>query len=190
MPLVYQQDINLDTCMGIWHIQESEDFFLSEVGAPHRLISNPQKRLQHLAGRFLLKKMNADFPLNTIEITESGKPFIAEDAWHFSISHSGDFAMAAVSKRVKVGVDLERYSDKATRISHKFLSDAEKMLFENFLKMNGKNSTINHWHVAAWSVKEAIYKLLGNSGVDFIKHLQIKNIISQIPEQLREWVRY
>jgi len=48
MPLVYQQDINEDAKIGVWHITESEDFFLESV-FPQKEINHPHKRLQHLA---------------------------------------------------------------------------------------------------------------------------------------------
>ena len=56
MPLVYQQNINAVTKMGVWHITETEDFFAS---VPlQKEITHPNKRLQHLAGRFLLKALS------------------------------------------------------------------------------------------------------------------------------------
>ena len=53
MPLVYQQNINAVTKIGVWHIAEAEDFFAT---VPlQKEITHWHKRLQHLAGRFLLK---------------------------------------------------------------------------------------------------------------------------------------
>ena len=53
MPLVYQQNINEATKMAVWHISEREDFFLKKVTLSNN-ITHPHKRLQHLAGRYLL----------------------------------------------------------------------------------------------------------------------------------------
>jgi hypothetical protein len=50
MPLVYQQNINASTKLGVWHIEEPEAFFLEQVPL-QREITHPNKRLQHLAGR-------------------------------------------------------------------------------------------------------------------------------------------
>jgi hypothetical protein len=61
MPLVYQQNINAVTKMAVWHITETEDFFAT---VPlQKTITHWHKRLQHLAGRFLLKELYPDFPL-------------------------------------------------------------------------------------------------------------------------------
>ena len=54
MPLFYQQNINEDAKIGVWHIAETESFF-SQKFIPIVSIKNEQKRIQHLAGRFLLK---------------------------------------------------------------------------------------------------------------------------------------
>jgi len=56
MPLVYQQNINALTRIAVWHITETEDFFLASVPV-QREISHWHKRLQHLAGRLLLKEL-------------------------------------------------------------------------------------------------------------------------------------
>ena len=53
MPLVYQQNINAVTKIGVWHIAEAEDFFAT---VPlQKEITHWHKRLQHLAGRFFVK---------------------------------------------------------------------------------------------------------------------------------------
>ena len=68
MPLVYQHTINSATKVGLWHIEEGEDFFLERVPLK-RDVSHPHKRLQHLAGRYLLPTLFEDFPLSEILIT-------------------------------------------------------------------------------------------------------------------------
>ena len=86
MPLVYQQNINEVTKLAVWHITESEDFFLPVVTVSNN-ISHPHKRLQHLAGRYLLVELFEDFPLELIRIADTRKPFLPGDPFHFSISH-------------------------------------------------------------------------------------------------------
>ena len=124
MPLVYQQNINAVTKIGVWHIAEAEDFFLRQVPL-QRTITHWHKRLQHLAGRLLLKELYPDFPLGEIMIADTKKPFVENEAWHFSISHSGDYAAAVVSKANRVGVDVEWGNEKIVEIRHKFLGEKE-----------------------------------------------------------------
>ncbi len=167
MPLVYQQNINAVSKMGVWHITEKENFFLQQVPL-HKEITHPHKRLQHLAGRWLLKELYPDFPLQLIKIADTRKPFLPGEAFHFSISHCGDYAAVVVSKEYRVGVDIEAITDKIQRIIPKFLTAAE----QEFLNKDSisKNATL------LWSVKEAVYKWKSTGGVDFKKHINIKSI--------------
>ena len=97
MPLVYQQNINASTKMAVWHIAEPEDFFLASVPV-QREIKHWHKRLQHLAGRLLLKEMYPDFPVEMILIADTKKPFLENEPFLFSISHSVVYAAAIVCK--------------------------------------------------------------------------------------------
>ncbi|MES2431924.1 MAG: 4'-phosphopantetheinyl transferase superfamily protein [Bacteroidota bacterium] len=157
--------------MAIWHITEPEDFFLKEVPL-QRTITHPHKRLQHLAGRFLLKELFPDFPYSLIKIADTRKPFLIDDLYHFSISHCGDFAAAIVSKENRVGIDIELYTDKVERVKEKFLRDEEQVKLEN----NKSSDTLSHIHLltAAWSIKETIFKWEGEGELDFREHMQIK----------------
>src|SRR5580698_3905983 len=101
MPLFYQHTINRSTKLGVWRIEEPEDFFLEKVPLK-RNVSHPQKRLQHLAGRYLLPELFPDFPLQEIIIADTRKPFLENEKYHFSISHSGDFAAAIISSKSRV----------------------------------------------------------------------------------------
>lgn len=167
MPLVYQQNINEATKMGVWHITEPEDFFLQQVPL-QKEITHPHKRLQHLAGRYLLKELYPDFPLELIKIADTRKPFLPDETYHFSISHCGGYAAVIVSKQYRVGVDIEAVTDKIQRIIPKFLTHAEQQLlqFDNI----SKSATL------LWSVKEAVYKWKSTGNVDFKKHITIKKI--------------
>ncbi len=167
MPLVYQQNINAVTKMGVWHITETEDFFLQQVPL-QKEITHWRKRLQHLAGRYLLKELYPDFPLALIKIADTRKPFLEDEAYHFSISHCEDYAAVIVSKEYRVGVDVELVNDKIEKIIHKFLSRQEKTLLHP--------NNINTAATLLWSVKESVYKWKGSGGVDFIKHINIQSI--------------
>ncbi|MEO6454267.1 MAG: 4-phosphopantetheinyl transferase, partial [Ginsengibacter sp.] len=91
MPLFYQHTINDATKISIWHIVETEDFFLNKVPLPG-IVTHWHKRLQHLAGRYLLQELCPGFPYHLIEIAGTRKPFLANEKYHFSISHCGDYA--------------------------------------------------------------------------------------------------
>ena len=165
MPLFYQQDINETTRLGVWKITEDEDFFIRQVPL-HRSITHPHKRLQHLAGRLLLKEMFPDFPYELIQIAETRKPFLVDEKYHFSISHAGDFAAAIISLDHRVGVDVEIRTPKVMKVLHKFLDPAERALLKD-QEIEFRNETL------FWSIKETLFKWHGEGGLDFREHMQI-----------------
>jgi hypothetical protein len=60
--LFFQQNINQSSKLAIWKIDEPELFY-TELVTISTTISHPHKRLQHLAGRYLLPFLFADFPV-------------------------------------------------------------------------------------------------------------------------------
>ncbi|MEP6677317.1 MAG: 4'-phosphopantetheinyl transferase superfamily protein [Ferruginibacter sp.] len=167
MPLIYQHQINGSTKIGVWHIAEEESFFLKKVPL-QRSITHPHKRLQHLAGRYLLPELEPGFPSELIKIADTKKPFLENEAFHFSISHCADYAAVIISSHQRVGIDVEMVSEKIITIIPKFLT-AEEM----FLLLPGN---IANTATLFWSVKESIYKWFGNGSVDFKKHIRIENL--------------
>jgi phosphopantetheinyl transferase len=167
MPIFFQQNIDDDTKLGIWKIEEDEDFFLKSV-VPQRNVSHPHKKLQHLAGRYLLKYLFPDFPLSLILIADTRKPYLENEAYHFSISHCGEFAAAIVSKNKRVGVDIEIPTEKILRIEHKFLHQTEAIMINGWSGIDRQQAS-----TLLWSSKEAMFKWWGNGNVDFSDMLRL-----------------
>jgi phosphopantetheinyl transferase len=196
MPLIYQHQINENSHLGVWHIAEGEAFFLERVPL-QREITHWHKRLQHLAGRFLLTELVPDFPHELIRIADTRKPFLENEAWHFSLSHCGDYAAAIVSRDKRVGVDVELVSEKVERVQGKFLTEEEWGMIQGLgadrwplvvgreamgvdrwaLGGNSQLSTLHYQLLTAcWSIKEALFKWKGTGEIDFKKHLRIERI--------------
>jgi 4'-phosphopantetheinyl transferase EntD len=169
MPLFYQQDINESTRLGVWKIEEDESFFLQELPL-QREITHPNKRLQHLAGRYLLRILFNDFPYELIRIADTRKPFLHNEQYHFSISHSGKYAAAIVSSDKRVGIDVECRTPTVMKVLKKFLNDSEM----NFLKPENNNRPYMR-ETLLWSVKETVFKWHGNGGLDFREHILIRD---------------
>lgn len=183
MPLVYQQNINATTKIAVWHIQESDDFFLSIVPL-QREIKHWHKRLQHLAGRLLLKEMYPEFPLELVLIADTRKPFLENEPFHFSISHCGDYAAAIVSKTHRVGVDVELLNEKIVQVQHKFTDENEKKIVNDQYSIFNFQHTMGNVHclTLCWSVKESVFKWWGRGEVDFKKDIIIQSVTG-LPEQ-------
>ncbi len=166
MPLFYQHNINHTAKLAIWHITEPEDFFLRKVPL-QKEITHWHKRLQHLAGRYLLQELYPDFPYHLIEIADTRKPFLPGEKYHFSISHCGDYAAVIISEKMRMGIDIELITPKIELIKHKFLVEKEMALITH---------DFHSYLTLLWSCKEAVFKWYGYGGVDFKKHIVIENL--------------
>jgi len=165
VPLLLQNFLINDTRLAVWDIKETEAFFLEQVPV-NNAITHPHKRLQHLAGRYLLQYMFAAFPYHLIEIASTRKPFLPGDAFHFSISHCSNFAAAIAGADARVGFDVEVITPRVHKIKHKFLSAAE-LAFVNGYSAGQHNILLT----LLWSAKEAMYKWYGLGEVDFIENM-------------------
>jgi 4'-phosphopantetheinyl transferase EntD len=186
VPLFYQHTINETTKLGIWHIEEAEDFFLHKVPVQQN-ITHPHKRLQHLAGRFLLKYLFRDFPHAEILIADTRKPYLPNEQYHFSISHCGDYAAAIVSSTHRVGIDIEIPSDKVERIKHKFVHESEQQLLVSSEPLAVSSSPVTVQcllFTIMWSAKESLFKWYSLGKVDFKENMQLINPIEKQNDSL------
>jgi 4'-phosphopantetheinyl transferase EntD len=181
MPLFYQHNINEGTKLAIWQIAEPESFFLAKAPLK-RDVTHPFKRRQHLAGRFLLSYLYPDFPVEEIRIADTRQPFLEGEPYHFSISHCGAFAAAIVSRRCRVGIDIELVTPRISRVAEKFLNDGEMDLFNEdyafFLEQWGLRGRVEQEFLTLiWSAKEALFKWYGRGELDFKRHMQLTGSI-------------
>ena len=177
MGLYFRHNINDFTRLAIWKIEEDEAFFLESVPSK-RDIGHPHKRLQHLAGRFLLKFLFPDFPSEEIEIADTKKPYLLHEQYHFSISHGGNYAAAIVSQRDRVGIDIEMFAEKIKRISHKFLDEEEMELTEDSMR-----GTDLQMLTTFWSAKECVFKWWSYGNISLKDNIKIRNI-EEYPVQM------
>lgn len=191
MALFYQHNINATTKLAIWKIEEEESFFTASVQV-QREITHPHKRLQHLAGRYLLRFLFPDFPFEEILIADTRKPYLPYEQYHFSISHCGDYAAAIVSSTERVGIDIEIPTARVLKIAHKFLHADELVVYKNVeVRSENKEARSEEQDVQTrstnsflqspdpilltllWSCKEAMFKWWGWGEVDFSEMLRI-----------------
>jgi 4'-phosphopantetheinyl transferase len=81
-----------------------------------------------------------------------------------SLSHTSNYAVAIVSLEEEVGIDIEKISNKLSRVSHKFLSEPERLHAGNdLLKM-----------CIYWCAKESLYKWYGKKNLSFKENIFIE----------------
>jgi 4'-phosphopantetheinyl transferase len=157
-----------DAIVGIWKIEEDELYFTTQLGIHFNHIHHPKRRLETLAGRFLLTQLQDNFPIHHIVYSISGKPVLeTNNNLHFSISHSFPYVAAMIHPSRSVGIDIQSWKPSIMHIKSKFLSETElKFIDDNIYNIH-----------KVWCVKEAVYKYQGLRGVDFKLHMPITKVI-------------
>lgn len=121
-----------------------------------------QKR--SLAGDVLVKKYlsqiyGVDKEKLVIQKGEHGKPYVLNLPAHFSVSHSGQYTVVAISDH-PIGVDLEIIGDFSAIVAKKLFNDDELQ----YISGNGpsqKKSTMQRNFFEIWTAKEAYLKYTG-----------------------------
>jgi 4'-phosphopantetheinyl transferase len=182
MPVVFNKNIDEDTILAVWKIEETEAELLSGLQLKqHELdfistLNNGKRLLHWLSTRVLLRTM-----LNTAEyidcrMDEHGKPYLPDLDYHISLSHSYDYASVIIGKTKKVGVDIELIKPKIKSIRHKFLSDKELVQEQIVNDIDGL--------YICWCAKEAIYKWHGRKGLEFKRDIYLKPFYLQTEGKL------
>ncbi|MHA4893499.1 4'-phosphopantetheinyl transferase family protein [Pedobacter sp. PWIIR3] len=172
MPVVFNKNIDEDTILAVWKIEETEEQLISGLQLKKHELDviasfNSGKRLLHwLSTRVLLRTMLNTSEYINCQMDEHGKPYLPNLGYHISLSHSYDYASVIVGKTRKVGVDIELIKHKIKTIKHKFLSDLE-------LAQKQIGDNVNGLYVC-WCAKEAIYKWHGKKGLEFKQHIHIQ----------------
>lgn len=186
MPLLLTAHPFENAVFGLWQIAENEAFFRDDLpltGSEEAELAkhqNPLRRLEWLAGRWLLHKLtNAPQRLPLAKDAFS-KPFFPENQ-HLacSLSHSkGTVGAYIVESRSglarsqqSIGCDIQVLTDKMTRIAHKFLNEAE----QQFVDSCPETENLDLLHLF-WTAKESLYKAYGLKELDFRKHMLVENI--------------
>lgn len=155
--------------IGLWEITEkTSDFsWVQELIAhdPYYLkLASEKRRAEFLAVRALLAELTGKF--RTIGYKNNGSPFLPDEKINISISHSANLAAVLLHAK-NAGIDVERLGRKVREIAHKFLSEREKDFAE-------ATSDPEKWMTVMWCAKEAVYKMAGAEGVDFIGQIILK----------------
>jgi 4'-phosphopantetheinyl transferase len=126
----------------------------------------PQKRLLSLCGDALAREMLGEvlhLAPQAVTITESadGKPLT--DGAFFSVSHSGDAVICAVSDK-PIGIDIEKIRDVRFRTAERFATAEE-------IEYIGEN-TERFFEI--WTLKEAYFKCIGTGLDSSVKNVSFK----------------
>ena len=167
--LLHKKNIENGAIIACWRIEESVETLLlilendKEVTQQIAQFGSEKRKLEFLATRVLLNAVLNDE--KKIAYFPSGMPYLTDKSFNISISHTGTYVTIILHPTKKVGIDIEKISDKAVRVKHKFLSESELDFVENSLEKT---------HLTLlWCAKEALYKIIDSEIVDFVTDLQI-----------------
>lgn len=176
--LLFSRNINDSLRFAAWQISEGEAFFrddlplTAEETTEFERHQHPVRRLEWLAGRWLLHRMTGRNERLAIGKSPYSKPFfIGEPQLQCSLSHSQGTVAALLSEQV-CGCDIQVLVEKITRIAPKFMRPDE---FE-WVDRDEPAQRFEIIHLF-WTAKEAMYKAHGLKELDFREHLFIEPFV-------------
>lgn len=100
-----------------------------------------------------------------VSYSEQGAPRISNSRFaYISVSHCADCVAVLLSER-PCGVDVERVERNFGRVASRYISSRER-----------ERSADGRAAAAIWCAKEALYKIQGRAGVDFLRDMEILSI--------------
>jgi 4'-phosphopantetheinyl transferase len=171
MPLILNREVDSQTRLGVWKIEEEKEVLKEQAELDsfeeeqYASFKSEVRKKQWLSYRVLLKKMLSPDPV-CLEYDEFGKPHLSNTLSFLSISHSGDYSAVITSNTRPVGIDIERLKDRIYRIKDKFLTIEED---QNI----GETNKLEKLYII-WGAKESLYKIYGRPEVEFQRDIFIE----------------
>ncbi|MCE7914457.1 MAG: hypothetical protein DYH15_07190 [Nitrosomonas sp. PRO4] len=173
---VWQLELDLQMA-----IKECDLASLSETERTHALrFYAHADRVRSIATRSLLRKLLAEKTASQPEAlhfvtNEYGKPGLRDyGGIEFNVSHSGSFALIALSMAGAVGVDIERHDRQI---------DVRNLSQYVFTRIERENQLeTREAFIQTWVAKESVLKALG---VGIANHLQAISILSDDNQNCR-----
>ncbi|MEX0331059.1 MAG: 4'-phosphopantetheinyl transferase superfamily protein [Puniceicoccaceae bacterium] len=124
----------------------------------------PEHQQRFLAARYFLRQVLAGYtgekaPDIKIAFTEQEKPYLADHALSFNLSHSGQYAVVGVCREGELGVDIETRSSLKTaiQVAPRIMTETEHVAWEAVPESEKMATFIQYW-----TLKEAILKAHGD----------------------------
>ncbi|MDR0687833.1 MAG: 4'-phosphopantetheinyl transferase superfamily protein [Prevotellaceae bacterium] len=161
--LLFRQAHCDGSCIAVAEIPDSDSllpdkFFSAQEAQEYRLLGSAKRMRERTAALQLLH--------HTLGVEDAlhhypnGKPYLAADSHRISISHTRRCVAVALHPCREVGVDVEEISRSFAKVAPRYLSAGELAHCRAPVQL-----------CVAWCAKETVYKLAGEEGVDFAKHI-------------------
>jgi 4'-phosphopantetheinyl transferase len=173
MGLIINKHVDDDCQLGVWRITEDYDQLFSKIKLQASELEtlnsfqNYQRKLEWLSVRVLVNELLQKE--SRIIYNEQRKPFLYDYSHNISISHSKELTSILISKKKKVGIDLEFMSHQINNIAHKFINDHEQIT---------DDPELHRLHLYIhWCAKEALYKICDKQDINFKHNLIIEPFV-------------
>ena len=171
MALYLKKELEDDARIYVWEITETEEELMATTAVPDNELEELQytrseaRRKEKLATRALLNEI---FPEKLyLGHHDNGKPYLQNTAMEISISHTNRFVAILLHPDEDLGIDIECLDRDFSAVEKKALSEDELEDLED-----DKRKTLQ---LAIYGcAKEAIYKRMSVSGVDFAEQIEVE----------------
>lgn len=170
MSLIIDKMFNNHCRLGIWKIEENYEELFSKLdlhqedSAILESFKNQRRKLEWMSVRVLLNTLTKKN--NAIVYNRNRKPFLADNSYHISITHSYHYTAVLISTQSNVGIDIEKIHPKITHIAEKFINKKE-------LQNIDPEKKIYHLYLH-WCAKEALYKMFDKKDISFKNNIIIE----------------
>lgn len=156
--------------ISVWEITETEQELLDICSVPTdemeeiSLIRNENQRKQKLAVRALLNEVFEEKMY--LNHHDNGQPFLENCITNISITHTDKYVAIITHDELDLGIDVESLDRDFSAVEKKALSEDE---IED-LDEDRRNEQLAIY----WCAKEAIYKRMSISRVDFSEQIEVE----------------
>jgi 4'-phosphopantetheinyl transferase len=176
MPLCIDRILPQDARLLVWNLSETEGAMEMFIEEEEKLSIQRQFRLEERRKQKMamacLSKLALGSQYAEIQYNKLGKPLLPDKTGHVSFSHCAEYVGLLYHPCRPIGLDLEKLDGRAARIYSRFT---------NRMELGWADLSSDSWHsTLIWSVKEAIFKLIGGGGILFREMITVEKPNTEI----------
>lgn len=171
MPLYLRKKLENKAEVAVWQVTETEDELRTISSVPSdemeeiNFLRSESLRKQKLAVRALINEMfDEKMYLNH---HDNGQPYLENSVYNISITHTEKYVAIIIHDENDLGIDIESLSRDFSAVEKKALSEDE---IEDLSDDSKKNEQLAIY----WCAKEAIYKRMSQTRVDFAEQIEVE----------------
>ena len=173
---LFLQDKTNDTQWAVWKVEESLEALLALLPDARRVcceqellqFASERRKIEWLSVRVLLYFMLKED--KQIGYSSEGKPFLTDDSFFISISHTKGYVAVNLNPKTPVGIDIEQYGKRVHKVFDRFIRPDEQVeAYQGDTTWGG---------LLHWSAKETVFKCMKNADAD-LRKLCLSHFIPQ-----------